>query len=139
VIERFRNTELSDRDLAKTDPGGNYVSYADLVLLITNDSTDTTPDILSHWTVSSEGVQVLSLNGLAASIKARTDRLAVARNLGLHHLRQAMGSGRRFDVLVAIDTVGSILNLLRECFRKGSGVGAERLGGCVRQSATSIL
>src|SRR5262245_11631335 len=76
------------------------------VLLITNDSTDATPDILKRWKTLSEGVEILCLDGLAASMKARTDRLAAARNLGLHHLRQAMESGRRFDVMVAFDTDG---------------------------------
>jgi hypothetical protein len=75
-------------------------------LLITNDSTDATPDILRRWKAASEGVEILCLDGLAASIKARTDRLAAARNLGLHHLRQAMESGRCFDVMVALDTDG---------------------------------
>jgi hypothetical protein len=32
--------------------------------------------------------------------------LAFARNLGLHHLRQAMESDGRFDIMVAIDTDG---------------------------------
>jgi hypothetical protein len=76
------------------------------VLLITNDSTDATPDILRRWKASSQGVEVLCLDGLAVSIKARTDRLAAARNLGLYHLRQAIESGRRFDVMVVIDTDG---------------------------------
>jgi len=76
------------------------------VLLITNDSTDATPDMLRRWKASSQGVDVLCLDGLAASVKARTDRLAAARNLGLHHLRQAMETGRRFDIMVVIDTDG---------------------------------
>jgi hypothetical protein len=76
------------------------------VLFITNDSTDATPDMLRQWKASSEGVEVLGLDGLATSIKARTDRLAAARNLGLHHLRQAMESGARFDLMVVIDTDG---------------------------------
>src|SRR5262245_46725089 len=76
------------------------------VLLITNDSTDATPEILRQWTASSEGVEVLTLDGLAASVKARTDRMAAARNLGLHHLRQAMGNGRHFDLMIVIDTDG---------------------------------
>lgn len=76
------------------------------VVMITNDSTDATPDILRRWKASSEGVEVLCLDGLAASIKARTDRLAAARNLGLYHLRQAIERGRRFDIMVVIDTDG---------------------------------
>jgi hypothetical protein len=76
------------------------------VLVITNDSTDATPDILRRWQASSEGVTVLCLDGLAASVTARTDRLAAARNLGLYHLRQAIESGRRIDIMVVIDTDG---------------------------------
>src|SRR5262245_22163415 len=76
------------------------------VLLISNASTDATPGLRRHWTASAEGVEVLSLGGLAGSVEARTDRLAAARNLGLHHLRQAMGNGRHFDVMIVIDTDG---------------------------------
>jgi hypothetical protein len=76
------------------------------VLFITNDSTDATPDILTGWKASSEGVQVVCLDGLATSIKARTDRLAAVRNLGLLHLRQAIDGGRRFDLMIVIDTDG---------------------------------
>jgi len=58
------------------------------VLVLENDSTDTTADLLRGWTRQSPGVQAFSLPGLNQRLPHKTERLAHLRNAGLAWWRQ---------------------------------------------------
>jgi hypothetical protein len=77
----------------------------DLVVL-TNDSVDSTSDILSHWAATRPWATILKLDGLASAIIGRSDRLSMLRNFYLFELQRRMESGRRFDLMIVLDFGG---------------------------------
>lgn len=57
------------------------------LILATNDNDDDTDAVLAHATRADTGAQVLRLDGLAAAMPDRVDRIAAARNMTLAGLR----------------------------------------------------
>ncbi len=68
-------------------------------VLVTNDNTDGTDAVIAAWAQASPKHSVICLDGFAASWPDRIDRLAVARNYYLAHLK-AQPTGRFRQVLV---------------------------------------
>ena len=57
------------------------------VYIVTNDNCDQTDDVLDRWSKLAPGRKILHLDGLAACVTDRIDRLAHARNAYLQALR----------------------------------------------------
>jgi glycosyltransferase involved in cell wall biosynthesis len=72
------------------------------VLLLENDSTDATAELIRRYGQSHDGVHALGFPGLNARIPIKTVRLAHLRNTALEWLRSNGGWGR-FDLLVVLD------------------------------------
>lgn len=74
------------------------------VVIVTNDNTDKTDNILREWSGHSERHHVICLDGLVAAYPERIDRLAVARNAYLQYLRSYWG--KHFDYILSMDFDG---------------------------------
>lgn len=72
------------------------------VLLLENDSTDTTAELIRDYGRSHSEVHALSFPGLNNRIPIKTVRLAHLRNTALEWLRNN-GGWERFDLLVVLD------------------------------------
>ena len=70
------------------------------VIFLENDSTDATKEVLRAWVDKRPNARVIDLDGLQASCRVRTIRLAELRNTYLKHVRREMG---RFDYLIVLD------------------------------------
>lgn len=83
-------------------------------VIVTNDSTDETPQILARWAEGRTDTTILTVDGLADNAPQRAVRLAIARNLYLNHLRQRRQSGEHFDYLLVLDLDGVNAELVDE-------------------------
>ena len=89
------------------------------VVIVTNDNTDGTDAVLAGWGDASEHHHVIGLDGLATAWPDRIDRLAVARNFYLNHLReQPFG---RFQLVLVLDMDGPNEALDVAAFRRVIG------------------
>jgi hypothetical protein len=79
----------------------NLYSQAAFVL-VENDSTDNTREILQKWLSNRGCSRLISLNKLAAQEPSRTARLAIARNSYMEMVLQSRNLAR-FDHLVVLD------------------------------------
>jgi hypothetical protein len=72
-------------------------------IIVTNDNSDETTDILSRWANAATTRSVISLDGLADAMPVRVDRLAFARNCYLSELKSRSWSP---DLVVVLDLDG---------------------------------
>lgn len=75
-------------------------------VIITNDSNDDTEIVLRTWAATVPNALVLNLDGLAAKARARTHRLALARNAYLSILKNDHREGKGHDLLLVADMDG---------------------------------
>ena len=73
-------------------------------VFVTNDNTDGTDAVLAGWEASNPEHHLIRLDGLAAAIPDRVDRIATARNFYLEHLRSRTAG--RFQLLMVLDLDG---------------------------------
>jgi glycosyltransferase involved in cell wall biosynthesis len=83
-------------------------------LFVTNDSKDGTERVLREWSADVHDAHIQSVDGLAANVRLRTPRLAVARNLYLAALRQDLSAGINHEILVVLDLDGVNEKLIEE-------------------------
>jgi tetratricopeptide (TPR) repeat protein len=69
-------------------------------IFVENDSSDATRDLISRWCAQRASARLVNLDGLSASHKARTMRLAVARNTYLDVVRSEFPE---YDYLIVVD------------------------------------
>jgi tetratricopeptide (TPR) repeat protein len=69
-------------------------------VLVENDSSDATGDLISRWCAQRPSARLVNLDGLSTSRPARTMRLAVARNAYLDIVRSEFET---YDYLVVVD------------------------------------
>jgi Glycosyl transferase family 2 len=69
-------------------------------VFVENDSTDGTKDVLQAWVRGHPTARLITRDGLAASCRVRTIRLAKLRNAYLRHVRY---KARGFDYLIVLD------------------------------------
>ena len=98
------------RSLASVEGLSACFQHADLVV-VTNDSTDETSEILTEWAATRAWATVIEVDGLASAILGRTDRLATLRNMCLFELRRRMEFGKRYDLMIVFDFDGVNENL----------------------------
>ena len=80
-------------------------------VIVTNDSTDGTHDILRDWSKRVPGVELVCLDGLIYSAPNRTARLAIIRNI---YLSELWRKDEPFDYLVVADLDGLNESLIDE-------------------------
>src|SRR5260370_349672 len=83
----------------------NCFRQSDLVV-ISNDSSDDTNNILLKWSAASPTRTVLRLDGVAAAMRQKIDRLAMLRNLYLLEMRRRICGGKNFDLMIVLDLDG---------------------------------
>jgi tetratricopeptide (TPR) repeat protein len=95
------------RDCAQNVQGAlaNIANVASLFqaasyLFVENDSSDATHDLISRWCSQRPSARLVNLGGLSASYKARTMRIAVARNTYLDIVRSEFPE---HDYLIVLD------------------------------------
>jgi tetratricopeptide (TPR) repeat protein len=95
------------RDCAQNVQGAlaNIANVASLFrdssfLLVENDSSDATPDLILRWCSQRASARLVNLDGLSDSCKARTMRIAAARNAYLDIVRSEF---REYDYLFVLD------------------------------------
>src|SRR5215472_11970919 len=91
--------------LASVNSLSNCFRQSDLVV-ISNDSSDDTNNVLLKWSAASATRTVLRLDGVAAAMRERTDRLAMLRNLYLLEMRRRICGGKNFDLMIVLDFDG---------------------------------
>lgn len=72
-------------------------------VIVTNDNTDGTDAIIAAWAQRSPKHKFISLDGFATSWPDRIDRLAVARNHYLAHLRSSLPDQYQYVLVVDLD------------------------------------
>jgi hypothetical protein len=73
------------------------------VVIVTNDNTDQTDAVITAWAQRSHKHTLISLDGFATSWPDRIDRLAVARNYYLAHLRSLPPDQYQYVLIVDLD------------------------------------
>lgn len=74
------------------------------VVLVTNDNTDGTDAVIASWAASSAHHHVIRLDGMAAAVPNRVDRLAMARNFYLEFRYSRLS--KPFDLVLVLDLDG---------------------------------
>jgi len=84
------------------------------VVIVTNDNTDGTDDVLAAWSADNPKHVVIRLDGIAAAYPERIDRLAAVRNFYLHYLRRQPADA--FKMMLVLDMDGPNVALQPDAF-----------------------
>src|SRR5688500_13447795 len=72
-------------------------------VIVTNDNTDSTDEILEEWRQRDQRHVVLRRDGLARAFPIRIDRICAARNFYLSYLRQYAADTFTFLIVADLD------------------------------------